>query len=219
MLTPTFVCAQFSHRFEISAEKTFSSQFDNIRFFEKSISYNRTGGGVASGIKYNFRSIPMGLFLGYEDSKYTNYSLKSDLDLLGLTNKLKIKNIDLDVQYLFFRQSTFKPYISIGMNFNSIDYFVVGLKYNHIIEASSNEFIEIDEIMYNPIHSNFNALGLKLGAGLNVQLSDKFGIAGSVKLRYIPQNQTDWLGNLTTYTASIGVYYRLFKRKNNISSL
>lgn len=214
--------AQFSHPFEFLIEKTFSVQADNISLSKDYISYeentDRIGGGTIIGIKYNMNDFPISLFLGYENYKFSDYSINSNISVSDNSQELLIKRAVFNIQYLFFNKSNFKPNVFVGLNYNSIDYSRTGISYSYS-ETYDSEYIHIDDISwgYELVQSDFKAIGLNFGTGLNIRLSDKIGVSGNFKFLYIPQNQTNWLDNhILIKTYSIGVYYRLLKRKNNI---
>ena len=217
VLTHVAVIAQFTHRLEILGEKTFASQSDNILIQGQHIDYKRTGGGFSTGMKYNFRKLPMALYLGYDYADFSNYSIKSDIDIHNNSNELEIKSIDLDVQYLFLKRSIIKPYIFIGVNYNMIDHISTNLRFSNI--PGREEYIKVDDIWYNDSNqAKSNSPGIKAGAGLNIKITDKIGINGSVRFRFITQNKSIWIGEkVSAYSCSIGVYYRFFKDKNIIS--
>ena len=219
-LTHITVNAQFSHRLDIIAEKTISNQSDKVIFQKNYIDYKRKGEGFSFGMKYNFSKLPMALYLGYEDADFSDYSIKSNINVYNFSNDLEIKSIDLDIHYLFYKRSIIKPYIFVGVNYNMIDYINTGFILSNY-RPSEQGYIQVKEIRFNSpqsIQTNLNSYGLKVGAGLNVRITDKFGINGSVRFRYIPQNKTNWIGDrISSYTYSIGVYYRFFKDKNIIS--
>jgi hypothetical protein len=195
MLSSIPVKAQFPYNFEIFAEKTFSSLYSN----NTSIS----GDGIELGIKYNFCNTPLWLSLGYTNSKFSDHSLS----VYSNTYESKISSIDFDIRYLFFRQSVFKPYIFAGVNHNTIDY----MGRIPVLAASSDENNYSDQ-------SKFNAFGLKIGTGLNVRLSDRFGLTGNIMLHNILQNKNNWVeNNMFICTYAFGVYYRFNKNKNNLS--
>ena len=216
-MTPILVNAQFSHRVEVLIENALSTQSYNTDYFDNNINYRITGGGIKAGIKYNFRNIPVGLLLGYENSIFSKYSVKSNIDISDDSYKLNVGSVDLDIQYLFFKKSVYKPFIFIGMNYSNIDLRRENLIYSNIKLQEKDYSHQIDEVNFGTIQSNINTLGINAGAGINVRLSDMFGITGNVRLRYIPQNKTEWLSNkILIYTCSIGLYVRLLKDKNNM---
>lgn len=223
LFLPIIGNAQFSHRFEILVEKSFSTQADNISSSKDYISYyentDRKGGGTIIGIKYNMNDFPISLFLGYENYKSNDYSINSNINVSDNSQELLIKSADFNIQYIFFNKSTFKPIVFAGLNYNIIEYSRTGISYSYA-GTSNSEYIQVDGIGwgYDLVQTDIKAIGVNFGTGLNIRLSDKIGVSGNIKFRYIPQNQTNWLDNhILIKTYSIGVYYRLLKRKNNIS--
>jgi hypothetical protein len=219
---PIITNAQFSHRFEFLIEKTYSTQTDNISSSKDYISYyentDRIGDGTIIGLKYNLNDLPISLFLGYENYKFSDYSINSNISVSDFSQELIIKSADLNIQYLFFNKSTFKPTVFVGLNYNGINYSRTGISYFYA-GTSNGEYIHIDSIAwgYDLVQTDIKAIGVNVGTGLNIRLSDKIGVNGNIKFRYIPQNQTNWLDNhILIKTYSIGVYYRLLKRKNKI---
>ena len=195
MFSSIMVKAQFPYRFEIFAEKTFSSLYSN--------NISISGDGIELGIKYNLCNTPLWLSLAYNNSKFSDHSLS----VYQNTYESKISSIDLDIQYLFFRQSVFKPYIFAGVNHNTIDY----MGRIPVLVASSDENSYSDQ-------SKFNVFGLKIGTGLNIRLSDRFGLTGNIMLYNIFQNKNNWVeNNMFICTYAFGVYYRFNKNKNNLS--
>lgn len=217
------VNAQFSHRFEVLAGASFPYQLDKINISQGYISFSETtkraGTGTLIGIKYNLKDFPVSLLLGYEINKLSDYSIISNLNVFEQSQELHMKSVDLDIHYLFFHQSTFKPYVVAGLNFNNLDYTRRGVSYDYNI-PSDDGYIQTDHIVwgYDLIQSSFYTFGFNMGTGVNIRLTDKIGINGNVKWKYIPQNQTNWLDNqLLIRSFSMGIYYRLLKRKNNLS--
>ena len=212
LLAPMVANAQFSHRMELSVAPIFSIQTDNISVNNNPVHINRMGFGIASGIKYNLSNIPIGLYLGYEYTNFSDYFTNSSIKLYADVHELKIHNIDFDIQYLFLRQSTFKPYLFVGMSLNSVYYRAENLRYTNFY-TPSGQYDPNDIINCGSILSKFSTFGLKFGVGINIRLSDRFGITGNVKFRYIPQSQTEWIDNtILTYTGAVGLHYRFLKK-------
>ena len=223
VLMPFFGNAQFSHRFELFAEGTFSTQFDKrstgkgfINYFEKS---TRKGPGTMIGIKYNLAESPLSLSLGFENATLSDYAVKSNIEISGNSQELKLNNINFKIQYQILNKASFDPYFYLGMNLNTFHYKCSDLTY-HYHQESKTEYIQIDDVSwsYKSLQAGFKVPGICGGTGIKIRLSDNIGINASLNFSYIPQNKTDWFGHtIIIQTYNIGLYYRLFKRRNNIS--
>ena len=223
VLMPFFGFTQFSHRIELIAEKTFSAQFDKkntskgyINYFENS---TRNGSGTMISIKYNLVEIPVSLSLGIENTTLSDYAVKSNIEISDNSQELKLSSINFKIQYQIINKASFVPYLYLGMNLNIFHYQCTDLTYHYHGENNS-EYIQIDDVnwSYKSIQTDFKVPGICGGAGIKLRLSDKIGINGSFNFSYIPQNKTDWLGHtIIIQTYNIGLYYRFFKRRNNIS--
>ena len=220
---PFFGNAQFSHKIELFAEKTFSTQFDKISTSKGFINYfensTRKGSGTMIGIKYNFAEFPVSLSLSLENATLSDYAVKSNIQISDNTQKLKLNSINFKIQYQILDKATFDPYVYLGMNLNIFHFQCSDLTYQYHGENNS-EYIQIDDISwsYKSIQTDFKVPGICGGTGIKIRVSDKIGINGSLNFSYIPQNKSDWFGHtIIVQTYNIGLYYRIFKRKNNIS--
>ena len=223
ILMPFLGNAQFSHRIELFAEGTFSAQFDKIKtnkgyinYFEKS---TRKGPGTMIGIKYNLAEYPVSLSLGIENATLSDFRVKSNIEISENSQELKLNSINFKIQYQILNNASFDPYLYLGMNLNTFHYKCSDLTY-HYHEKSNSQYIQVDDVSwsYKSIQTDFKVPGICGGTGIKIRLSDKIGINGSLNFTYIPQNKTDWFGHaIIIHTYNIGLYYRLFKRRNNIS--
>jgi hypothetical protein len=220
---PFIGTAQFSHRIELFAEGMYAIQFDKIStskgFFNYTEKSSRKGPGTKIGIQYNFAKYPVSLSLGIENATLSDYTVKSNLEISDDSQELKLNSLNLKVQYQILQKAFIDPYLYLGINLNTFHYQCSDLTY-HYHGETNGEYIQIDDISwsYQSIQTNFKVPGICAGTGIRMRVSDNIGVNGSLNFSFIPQNKTDWFGHsIITQTYNIGLYYRLFKRRNNIS--
>lgn len=218
---PLISFAQFSHRFEILLEKTFTVENDRLNHKIDDLTFKenttRTGHGIALGVKYNLKDLPLSLILGYENYDMSNHSIRSNWDITNKSNVLTLESFDFNVQYSF-NKSSYKPYVFLGLSYNDLNVKRTDLSYTYLnIDEPGPIHLEEINWQYDSIEADVKTIGFNFGAGVYVRLTDNFGVSGNLKFRYIPQNNLEWLSEHMFFsTFSVGAYYRFSKRINNI---
>lgn len=221
MFCPTLLKAQFSHQLEVLYEKGFHSYSDKVSYNKGYINYyeNNIAKGTSGSLSltYNLKKLPFSLIISAESTTFDDYSVSSSLQSSDGGQQLKINSYALLVQYSFLNKSTIKPFCHLGVTYNLLGYNRSNISYNYTNDSNS-DFIQIENITwgYSDIQSDFSSFGITGGLGLHIRLTDKIGLNGKFNLDFIP-NDSDWIGNnLLIKSYKIGVYYRLFKRTNNL---
>lgn len=220
LLLPNLVNAQFYYRLELSAEGGQTNQYDklstkkdNINYYEETF---RKGTDVSLGISYRITKYPIFISTTSSFKTYNEYKFNSDLQVLDDKQRLIINSYGLDFKYIAFNKTVINPFISVGFSYNNINYTRDSINYRYF-PPSNIDYILIEKIEwgYNKIKTSYATFGLYSSIGIRIRIFDHIGLNGSVKFEYLPQNQSELMGNTVLIrTYNIGLYYRMLKQKN-----
>jgi hypothetical protein len=119
-----------------------------------------------------------------------------------------MRDLGCYVQYEFLNKATVKPLLFFGIGYNASSYERKKIVYRYNSNIAWG---------YDYVQTKFNSIRYSGGIGLCFRLSDRIGFYIKQYYDYIPQDESDWLGDrITVYSTSIGGILRLSKRKNTL---
>lgn len=208
LLFPITLKAQYSYRIEVKYESGTCNLSDK-NYINDWINYpyERKGNSNAISITYNLKESPLSI------------ELSSDITSVDYMNEkgyLKINDYKLKMRYVFFRKSSFKPFLGLGLVYGRFSYNGTSINFNYL-ENSNDEYIQVDNITWlnNNTDSNFNTIGITSSVGVQFRITDKIGLVSTANLDFLYQNQKNWIGkNIYIQSYKVGLYYRFSQRKN-----